>query len=299
MSVKKRIIKFINQFNSQYRFAMLLKAKYYSTLNSSNLSDSEKPGYYTAEIRKILYSQRKFQNFKRNRIYNSVLEHVSEKQGTKYLEVLRNRNDEVLPDSLNSFLTLDNIGNPRKYNYEEGLISPTSLRYVKVASDLRLLFGPNLESVAEIGCGYGGQTLALMMLNQYVNFILFDLNDVNKLISRYLNNFILDGSFKSTTLNEFDANKNFDLVISNYAFSELPHQLQKKYIEKVLLKSKMGYLTMNSGYYEEDFGNKISLQEFKKYIPDIEIYAEEPKTGTNNYIIVWGNTGKLENELKI
>jgi putative sugar O-methyltransferase len=286
-------------FNSYYWIAKLLKAKYYSTLNNTNLSDSEKNGYYTAEIRKILLSQRKFQNFKRNRIYNIILEHVSKEQGTKYLEVLRHRNDEILSDSLNSFLSLDHIGNPRKYNYEEGLISPTSLRYVKVASDLRRLFGPNLESVAEIGCGYGGQTLASMMLNQYVNFTLFDLNDVNKLISRYLNNFILDGSFKTTTLNEFDANKNFDLVISNYAFSELPQQLQKKYIEKVLLKSKMGYLTMNTGYYEEDFGNKISLQEFKKYIPDIEIYAEEPKTGPNNYIIVWGNTGKLENELKI
>ena len=297
MSVIKRLIRL--PLNSYYWIAKLLKAKYYSTLNNTNLSDSEKTGYYTAEIRKILLSQRKFQNFKRNRIYNSILEHVSKEQGTKYLEVLRHRNDEILSDSLNSFLSLDHIGNPRKYNYEEGLISPTSLRYVKVASDLRRLFGPNLESVAEIGCGYGGQTLASMMLNQYVNFTLFDLNDVNKLISRYLNNFILDGSFKTTTLNEFDANKNFDLVISNYAFSELPQQLQKKYIEKVLLKSKMGYLTMNTGYYEEDFGNKISLQEFKKYIPDIEIYAEEPKTGPNNYIIVWGNTGKLENELKI
>jgi len=55
---------------------------------------------------------------------------------------------------------------------------------------------------------------------------------------------------------------------------------------------------MNSVYYENDFGNKTSLKEFKIYL-DIEIFAEEYKTGTNIYNIVWGNTGKLENELKI
>jgi putative sugar O-methyltransferase len=288
---------------SYYRFRKLFniafKAKYYSTINENNLSYSEENGLYTSEVRKILLSHKKFRNFKRNFNYNVVLEHVSKEQGEKYLEVLRSRNDEVLAESLNSLLLIDSIGNPRKYKYYEGFLSPTTLRYVKVASDLKRLFGTELKFVAEIGCGYGGQTLASMLLNNYSDFTLFDIDDVNKLVSRYLNNFILDGSFITTTLNEFEANKTFDLVISNYAFSELPQQLQEKYIKKVILNSKRGYLTMNSGYYEEDYGNKMSLQEIRTYIPDLEVYAEEPKTWPNNYIIVWGNTGKLETELEI
>jgi putative sugar O-methyltransferase len=301
MNTGKKIIQL--PWKLYYRFKLLFSqyfnVRYYSTINKSNLSDSEESGLYLAEIRKILLSNKKFKNFKRNQIYNIVLEHVSEEQGEKYLNLLRSRNDGVLSESLVSLFNMDLIGNPRKYNYDEGQISPSTLRYVKVASDLRLLFELNLESIAEIGCGYGGQTLASMTLNKYVNFTLFDLEDVNKLIQRYLNNFILDGSFNLTTLNEFEANKTFDLVISNYAFSELPHQLQLKYIEKVLLNSKRGYLTMNSGYFEEDFGNKMSLQEIKIYLPSVEVYVEEPKTGPNNYIVVWGNSGKLENKIEI
>ena len=154
-----------------------------------------------------------------------------------------------------------------------------------------------MDSIAEIGCGYGGQTLVSNTLNNYLNFTLFDLEDVNSLIKRYLNNFILNGSFTYITLNEFNGEKKFDLVVSNYAFSELPKELQIKYIEKVLIHSDRGYLTMNSGLFEENLGNKLSLNEIKEYIPNLEIYTEEPMTGPNNYIIVWGIKGKLEKKL--
>jgi hypothetical protein len=39
----------------------------------------------------------------------------------------------------------------------------------------------------------------------------------------------------------------YDLVISNYAFSELPRDVQINYVKSVLAPSKRGYLTMNSG----------------------------------------------------
>ena len=58
---------------------------------------------------------------------------------------------------------------------------------------------------------------------------LFDLPKVNKLIERYLNSHLLKGSYKTTTLNQ-EISEKYDLVISNYAFSELPKSLQIKYI---------------------------------------------------------------------
>jgi hypothetical protein len=39
----------------------------------------------------------------------------------------------------------------------------------------------------------------------------------------------------------------YDLVISNYAFSEFNRELQNEYLEKVILKSRSGYLLMNNG----------------------------------------------------
>ena len=74
-----------------------------------------------------------------------------------------------------------------------------------------------------------------------------DLNEVLELNVKYLENFILNSYYQCSTLNQLGSECNFDLVISNFAFSELPRALQIKYVEKVLSKSKRGYLVMNSG----------------------------------------------------
>jgi phospholipid N-methyltransferase len=271
-----------------------------TSLNENHLSDSEKYGYYLTEVRKILKSHKSFINFKRNYFYNIVLEHVKENEGLGYLNILRNRNDGILLEALNSVLITDSIGNPRKFIYPEGVLSPTTLRYVKVASDLRLLFGTDLNQVAEIGCGYGGQTVASMVLNNYVNFTLFDLDDVNSLIKRYLNNFILAGSFITKTINEHTGDNNYDLVISNYAFSELPRKLQLIYISKVISKAKRGYLTMNSGITLNNIYNeKMNLQEILDYLPKVTLYHDEPYNELGTYIIVWGNEGTLERQAQV
>lgn len=294
--------KIINKLRYEYfRLIVLNNRRYFKSITNMNFIDSDELAFdiYISEVRKILTNQKLFDNFKRNWIYNIVLEHLDKTQGELYLDVLRNRSDGILESAKSNVFVTDSIGNPRKFQFSEGLLSPTTIRYVKVVSDLRRLFGTDLKSIAEIGCGYGGQTIVSSTLNNYLNFTLFDLDDVNGLIKRYLNNFILDGSFITTTINEFSEKKYFDLVISNYAFSELPRELQKKYIEKIMIYSKRGYLTMNSGLFEQHIGNKLSLIEINDILPDLEFYLENSSANLNSYIIVWGNSGKLENEFKI
>jgi hypothetical protein len=93
------------------------------------------------------------------------------------------------------------------------------------------------------------------------------------------------------TLNQSLGKETYDLVISNYAFSELPSQVQRKYIQKVLASAKRGYLTMNSGTSKAAFqDNKLSLTELRALLPDFETLPEEPLTHPGNYIIVWGRT---------
>jgi phospholipid N-methyltransferase len=125
-----------------------------------------------------------------------------------------------------------------------------------------------------------------MKINHY---ILMDLYDVNKLIEKYLEHHLLNSSYETKTINQLQSNKQFDLVISNYAFSEVPPQTQISYIKKILLNSKNGYLTMNSGKENSNFKNHLSLQEIRNYIKNITILEEEPNTGEGNYIIIWGN----------
>ena len=117
---------------------------------------------------------------------------------------------------------------------------------------------------------------------------LFDLPIVNKFIERYLNSHLFRGSFKTTTLNE-EIQEQYDLVISNYAFSELPKILQLKYIEKVLSKAKRGYLTMNTGIVNyNNSSNHLTIDEMKKLLPEFKLLEEEPLSSKENYVVVWG-----------
>ena len=265
-----------------------LREKIFS--NSKEYRSASDNGRYGAAVSNALKNQNAFKNFKRNYSYREILEHVSKEQGLEYLKILQKRNDGLLNKAKKTVLVKDYVGNPIKFNYPDFSLqlSPTTLRYVKVASDLRILFGENLGNVAEIGCGYGGQALINDQLLNVSKAKLFDLPFVNKLINRYLNTQLFNGSFITTTINE-EINSKYDLVISNYAFSELPKKLQILYIKKVISQSERGYLTMNTGLFKNNSDSKLSIDDLRNMLPKFEIFEEEPLTSSQNYLIVWGN----------
>lgn len=259
---------------------------------ANDYRSSSENGMYVRAIEKALARQREFNKFKRHPHYSTVLEHVSYEQGLAYLDVLRGRDDGFLEKALETVLVGDSIGNPRKSSFDgfEMLLSPTTLRYVKVASDINFLFDGELNKTVEIGCGYGGQCLVNDQLLNIKSATLFDLPIVNKLIERYLECFLLNGSYVTSTINNL-VDSSYDLVISNYAFSELPRSLQIKYIEKVLSSSEKGYLTMNSGRGGafDLSSSKLSIDELEEMLPPFEVMEEHPLTYEHNYIIVWGH----------
>jgi len=269
--------------------------------NQINIYNKEYRSYsenlvYSSEVINFLEKPKLFNNFKRNSYYMKVVETVTEKDGLEYLKLLESRNDDFLKRGLETVLISDLIGNPLKYFYEGYSIplSPTTLRYLKVASDINMLFGRKFYKVAEIGAGYGGQTLINDQILDIFSAKLFDLPEVNSLIEKYLNYFLLRGSYQTTFINK-EVPSNYDLVISNYAFSELPKDLQTVYIDKVLKKSKRGYLTMNSGWGGHFSDGKLSAIELLNQLPNIKFLEEYPLTYKYNYIVVWG----LENDIEI
>jgi putative sugar O-methyltransferase len=254
-----------------------------------NRSDSDRVEYLNA-VERALDTPEGFANFRRDPDYCRILEHVTKSQGKAYLNFINRENPELISRK-NKWKRVGDVGNPIKYRYEGvGRVSPTTLRYLKVASDLKKYFGNDFgDKIAEIGGGYGGQSLIIDSLFQIEKYNIYDLPEVNKLISKFLESFILDSSYSVTTLNQ-STTKEYDLVISNYAFSELPGELQRKYIKKVLSNSKRGYLTMNSGRGSKRDGEKLSIDELKKLLPPFDIAEEKPKTGSNNYIIIWDHS---------
>ncbi len=253
-------------------------------------SDSDN-GSYLRAVRDAVASYRHFENFKRDKAYNKILEHVSQQDGAAYLEILKARDDGILQGAMDTLLQSDAVGNPRKYTYEGRELSPTTLRYLKVASDLKILFGGDIgQKIAEIGGGYGGQALVCDAIFGTSEYHVFDLPDVNQLVSKYLESFVLSGAYVTHTLNAA-VTDSYDLVISNYAFSEVPKVVQLAYIRKVLSQSKRGYLTMNSGRTDHagKEETKLDLEALESLLPPFEIYEEEPVTAHHNYIIVWGH----------
>ena len=271
----------------------LTNQKIISDQNNQSLSDN---GNYVNFVNKCIEENKQFKNFKNNPIYRQILEHTTYKQGLDYL---KNTDPNILQE-IERFRINDNYGNPIKFFYKDlnKKISPSTLRYTKVLSDINKFFGKQFKKVVEIGCGYGGQYIIFDQYLTIENYILFDLTEVKELIIKNLKNYNLNSKYQ---LGDFNQNfEQIDLVISNYAFSELPINLQLSYLKNIISKSNHGYLTMNSGLdirdiivkqknqnLHKNFENHLSLSQIKKYIPNAKIIDEEPLTGEGNYILIW------------
>lgn len=255
--------------------------------NSSYQSDSEVT-FYELAVREIISRRRSFYRFRRFFDYREILEHVDYELGLAYLRKIQSISPIML-EQYSGFKANDVLGKPRTYQFPMvGRTSPTTLRYVSVAAEIERLF-PNkdIKKVVEIGAGYGGQALILRKTLNFLSYSIFDLPNVQILIAKYLSAHEVD-NVTFPDVHELDSLSS-DLVISNYAFSELPRNLQEIYLNRILRYSKNGYLLMNSGRSNltgRSIG-KLSVQEITEAIPNVEILDEEPLTGPDNYLLIW------------
>jgi putative sugar O-methyltransferase len=256
---------------------------------SNDQSDSEITRYS-----KIIWgfneSEKRFRRFRRYYNYRLILEHVDFNLGKLYL----NRINSISPSFLSNNIQLiknDTIGRPRKYQYPiAGSISPTTLRYIAVMLEIKELFklkGP--VSVAEIGIGYGGQFAIFDSFLEIEKYSAFDLPQVLELAERYIELVSSTDKFVKKDIYNIKPEK-FDLIISNYAYSELPIHIQREYLEKLISESKMGFMIMNSGKSDLTGRSKgkISLKELQESIGTSEVLEEIPLTGPDNYLLIWG-----------
>jgi hypothetical protein len=106
------------------------------------------------------------------------------------------------------------------------------------------------------------------------------------LAQSYLDGYILHSVMQYRTMNELSAQP-YDLVISNYAFTELRREIQEVYLNKIILSSAAGYITYND-INPTDF-RSFSRDELLIKIPGSRVIEELPLTHPKNCIIVWGD----------
>jgi len=220
-----------------------------------------------------------FSNFKSHRHFTYMLEHVTEPQGREYLNLLL----KILSiDEINVFCDMnDSIGNPKIHKYGAVKCSTTSLRYLYHAYlCLKHLETAGLKDIVEIGGGYGGLCLAINFLCKKLkidinSYTLIDLPYVAQLQRIYLSNFDILFEYNSidSTLFGEDLNKSNLFLISNYSFSEILPEFQKKYIQKLFPKVSHGFITWNH-VPVFNFGYECVIEPEKPLTTDINKFVK-------------------------
>lgn len=245
---------------------------------------SNTPGYLMA-CEGAVASDSVFLKFRSCKSYRKILEHVSPRTGEIYLAML-NKSD-VPYRTLKNLIPQINTGGPAMYKFKDlGILSPTSIRYAKVHQDLRTLFGDLSQfKILEIGCGYGGLASQLLSGEELHSYAIADLEEVELLAFKYVSQVIPETqdllvraqSIKSTDI---------DLVISNYAFSELTRGLQDDYLKRYILNSKRGYMIYN--HINPTNFQSYTASEVCDMIPGAVLLEEVPLTDKTNVLVVWG-----------
>jgi len=255
-------------------------------VGNSSITDSEILSSYPTLCGLAAMNSEIFEKFRSAQIMVKALDHVSIEEGHDYIAEILKRG--TWPEKFTKVLVeLDKIGKPKKFRFKPyGTFSPTLLRYLKVYTDLM----KNFESlknfhIVEIGIGFGGQASLIGLLDKPLSYTFYDIPPVLELAQKYTNELNVPGKF--IFMDGRDPKpSNSDLVISNYAFSELNRDIQDQYLKNVVLPAPRGYITWNN--YSTDTLGGYSLAELIRIIPNSEIHPEIPNTGERNAIIVWG-----------
>lgn len=246
----------------------------------SSWSDSD---LYLNACNAAVTSDKDFARFKSEKSYKEILEHTGYKLGREYLRVLSDRGFQVPVDFI---VRQSKIGNPEVFDYKGlGKVSPSTLRYLKVCSDLGVFF-PDWEkrTIIEVGIGYGGQFCAFKELGHTGDYFGIDLEIVAALARKYTR---AAGFCDGNNFHGFEGkipNSDSHLFISNYAFSELTPGQQSFYLDNYIKKSSAGYITWNR--LSELYLGGMTADHFREVVSG-RILPEEPLTHPGNYLIVW------------
>ena len=214
--------------------------------------------------------------------YNIVVEHVRKIDADNYLAVIGRDNKHLL-DKIELFKKNDLIGKPNLADFGSlGKISTTTIRYIKVLSDImRMRRCEEKGSIIEIGGGYGGQARILMEFFTTTDYTMVDLAEVLPLQIKYLRMYGKEICAVSPEMVK-SISRSYDFCVSNFAFNECSKETQELYIDKIISKSKHGYI---SGVFTGV--NGMSCDEVTGSIPGCIVRDYEPDIGFGCKIIEW------------
>lgn len=202
---------------------------------------------------------------------------------------------------LDRFRLNDRIGSPTTFAFEGlGRFSGATLRYIKILWDLEQLFG-SLDGwrILEIGGGYGGQCAVISRRFAFASYDILDLPEPCELAARFLREAAVDAV--TCVADPAALRPRYDLILSNYAFSELGDALRARYRETLLPRCARGYMLWNRmGFDVAQFG-KTPLEVFGSFRDEMRALfqlVERPRlalerltsddAGRGTMLVLWG-----------
>lgn len=234
--------------------------------------------------------QKELWDFKSDKNFTYMLEHVTGEQANNYLKEIESNFGELFLKNKELFINLCNKNDlygktQKKYITNFIVTSPSNLRYIYHSLlILKYIKESSLDNlnIIEIGGGYGGlaffiNKLAYIFDIKICSYTIFDLLEASNLQTKYLDALKIDNT-KCYQINNFENLKKDSFLISNYAFSEISLELQKEYTEKILNPYTLyGFLVWNAIPVYDFVVNKNIYKEY-----------EIPQTGNNiitNYYV--------------
>lgn len=227
---------------------------------------------YTEICRKAVVDDMVFQTFRSALDYQNIIIGGDSERCNAYYKLL------ATPDIPKYVKACDTIGAPP---LTENGYSTYTLRCLYTMRDIIKNFGSlDDKNIVEIGGGHGGLCHMMTVAGiNYKSYTLIDLPTVNLLARRYLEMAGVMRGVKYMSSEEIMPRK-YDIVISEYSFSELDVKGQNYYIEQVMKYCQKAYLVMNIWHKESKEETKRRLM---KVFQRIEEYPEEPESKYPNY----------------
>lgn len=186
-------------------------------------------------------------DFRRNSAIREIVETVGPVDGRFYAACARAWGSEWLADP--AIARIDDWGNPLRWPGQllgtPRAFSPTTLRYLATALWLRKNgYVENGSQIVEIGVGFGGLAATNAILSGATTSLV-DLPPVENAALRMLGELGLARFGKAGA----ETCPQPDLVISNYAFTELNSSVQQDYLERYLRHARHGVIVSNSAVF--------------------------------------------------
>lgn len=176
----------------------------------------------------------------------------------------------------------DLVGDPVVYDND---VSVETLRAIISMIQIGRQFGDlNGLNIIEIGSAFGYLAKTISAVYDFNSYTFIDMPDVTKLCQKYLET--IDNSLKPRLIyspKEEELKEQYDLLISEFALSEIDDQGLEYYFEKVVKRSKEVFLGMNIWDQNKKKFFRKKLEEIFEVVMEID---ETPKTEWKNYYFV-------------